>query len=114
LPSCSYGGHIVFSSQAEADMKTVNIAELKNHLSAYLNEVKAGQELLVRNRNVPIARIVPLQADNYETERLRLAAEGRIRLGSGQLLDDSFWNMPAPKISMDDIRQMINEDRRED
>ena len=95
-------------------MRTVNIAELKNRLSAYLNEVKAGQELLVRDRNVPIARIVPLRADDYGTERLRLAAEGRIRLGSGEPLDDSFWDMPAPKISMDDVQHIINEDRRED
>ncbi len=95
-------------------MRTVNIAELKNRLSAYLNKVKAGQELLVRDRNVPIARIVPLRADGYETERLRLAAEGIIRLGSGEPLDDSFWDMQAPKISTDDIQHIVNENRRED
>jgi prevent-host-death family protein len=95
-------------------MRTVNIAELKNRLSAYLNEVKAGQEILVRDRNVPIARIVPLRHDDYETERLRLAAEGRIRLGSGEPLDDSFWDTPGPEISMDRIQHVINEERRED
>ena len=31
-------------------MKSVNIAELKNHLSVYLNDVKAGEEILVRDR----------------------------------------------------------------
>jgi prevent-host-death family protein len=93
-------------------MKSVNIAELKNRLSIYLNEVKAGEEILVRDRNVPVARIVPLRAD-YDEERLRLAAEGRVRLGSGEPLDDSFWEMPAPEISMDDIRRVIDEDRRE-
>jgi prevent-host-death family protein len=94
-------------------MKAVNIAELKNRLSAYLNEVKAGQEILVRDRNVPIARIVPLRVEEYETERLRLAAEGRIRLGSGEPIEDSFWRMPAPKLSMDDIRRVIDEERGE-
>ena len=78
-------------------MRTVRIAELKSRLSAYLNEVKAGKEILVRDRDAPIARIVPLRGDDYETDRLNLAAEGRIRLGSGEPLDDSFWNMPAPK-----------------
>ena len=41
-------------------MKSVNITELKNRLSAYLNDVKAGEEILVRDRNQPVARIVPL------------------------------------------------------
>ena len=94
-------------------MKSVNIAELKNRLSIYLNEVKAGEEILVRDRNVPVARIVPLRADDYEEERVKLAAEGRIRLGSGEPLDDSFWDMPAPEISIDDIRRVIDEDRSE-
>jgi hypothetical protein len=31
-------------------MKSVNIAELKNRLSVYLNDVKAGEEILVRDR----------------------------------------------------------------
>jgi prevent-host-death family protein len=94
-------------------MKSVNIAELKNRLSLYLNEVKAGEEILVRDRNVPVARIVPLRADDYDEERLRLAAEGRIRLGSGEPLDDSFWETPAPEIPMDEIRRVIDEERRE-
>jgi hypothetical protein len=34
-------------------MKAVNIAKLKNRLSFYLNEVKAGHEVLVRDRNNP-------------------------------------------------------------
>ena len=29
-------------------MKSVNIAELKNRLSVYINDVKAGEEILVR------------------------------------------------------------------
>ena len=41
-------------------MKSVNITELKNRLSVYLNDVKAGEAILVRDRNQPVARIVPL------------------------------------------------------
>ena len=95
-------------------MRSVNIAELKNRLSAYLNEVKAGGEIVVRDRNVPIARIVPLRREDYEADRLNLAAQGRIRLGTGELLGDSFWDSPAPKISMSDIIRAIDEDRNED
>ncbi len=95
-------------------MRKVNIAELKNRLSAYLNEVKAGEEILIRDRDVPIARIVPLKASDYATERLKLAAEGKIRLGSGAQLDDAFWSLPAPKIPVREVRRIINEDRSED
>jgi hypothetical protein len=33
-------------------MQTVNIAELKNQLSACLHRVRAGEELLIRDRNI--------------------------------------------------------------
>ena len=65
-------------------MKSVNIAELKNRLSVYLNEVKAGEEILVRDRNQPVARIVPLaRSRNEDDELLALASQGKLRLGGG-------------------------------
>jgi len=33
-------------------MRTVTIAALKNQLSRYLNEVRQGEELLIRDRKV--------------------------------------------------------------
>jgi prevent-host-death family protein len=41
-------------------MKTVKIAELKDHLSKHLRAVEAGDEITVTDRNRPIARIVPM------------------------------------------------------
>lgn len=41
-------------------MKIANIAEFKNHLSSYLAAVEAGEEVEVRKRNVPVARVVPV------------------------------------------------------
>jgi prevent-host-death family protein len=43
-------------------MRTVNIAELKNRLSTYLNFAKAGEEVIIRDRNRPVARLVPYVA----------------------------------------------------
>lgn len=40
-------------------MKTVKIAELKNHLSEHLRAVEAGDEIVVTDRNRPIAKIIP-------------------------------------------------------
>ena len=43
-------------------MKVVNIAELKNHLSEYVAAVANGEEVEIRKRDVPVARIVPIPA----------------------------------------------------
>jgi prevent-host-death family protein len=45
-------------------MRTVNIGELKNQLSAYLQYVRNGEEVIVRGRNTPVARILPIHADS--------------------------------------------------
>ncbi len=42
-------------------MKTVKIAELKDHLSRHLRAVEAGAEVTVTDRDRPIARIVPVR-----------------------------------------------------
>ena len=41
-------------------MKHVRIAELKDRLSEHLRAVEQGAEVVVMDRNRPIARIVPL------------------------------------------------------
>ena len=41
-------------------MKKAKIAELKNHLSRYLDHVRSGESVLVLDRDQPVARIVPL------------------------------------------------------
>ncbi len=43
-------------------MKSVKIAELKDHLSEHLRAVERGAEVVVTDRNRPIARIVPIDA----------------------------------------------------
>jgi prevent-host-death family protein len=55
-------------------MKIANIAELKNRLSEYLSLVENGEEIEIRKRNVPIARVVPLR---------RRSAPGALGAGKG-------------------------------
>ena len=42
-------------------MTRAKISELKARLSAYLAEVRRGGEVLVYNRETPIARLVPIK-----------------------------------------------------
>lgn len=55
-------------------MKVANIAEFKNHLSRYLAAVANGEEVEVRKRNAPVARVVPV----------RPRSRNRTVLGSGR------------------------------
>jgi prevent-host-death family protein len=57
-------------------MKTVKISELKANLSAHLRRVYAGEEVVVCDRNRPIARIVPIAQPELMTRRERLIAKG--------------------------------------
>ena len=44
----------------------VKVAELKDHLSAYLREVRNGGEIVVFDRLHPIAKLVPFQEEREE------------------------------------------------
>ncbi len=41
------------------DMKTVNVAALKQNLSEYLHLVEGGENVLVTSHRRPVARLVP-------------------------------------------------------
>jgi prevent-host-death family protein len=40
----------------------VGVRELRDHLSSYLDEVRAGRELVVTERGRPVARLIPASA----------------------------------------------------
>jgi prevent-host-death family protein len=73
----------------------VNIAELKNQLSSYLHRVRSGEELLIRDRNIPIAKIIPLQDEDLEADELALVASGQMTLPKKPFNDDRFWAIGA-------------------
>lgn len=93
-------------------MRSVNIAELKNRLSAYLNVVKEGEEIIIRDRNRPIAKIVRLNMDDLSEEERKLVARGLMRPAE-RPLPASFWSMPAPRVSLKRIRAAIAAERKE-
>jgi prevent-host-death family protein len=41
-------------------MESVNVATLKNNLSAYLAAVKKGKELIITSHRHPVARLLPV------------------------------------------------------
>ncbi len=80
-------------------MKVANIAELKNKLSAYLDLVKAGETILIMDRNKPIARIEPTSAQDSLADHLN-DLEKRGLLRRGKPLKDEFNPLLRPPIQL--------------
>ena len=72
-------------------MRSVQIAELKNKLSAYLKVVRAGEEVIVNDRKVPIAKIVPLDVSDFDLEEQAMIAEGLLIPPKQRFDPDAFF-----------------------
>jgi prevent-host-death family protein len=70
-------------------VRSANIAELRDRLTQYLKEVRAGEEIIVRDRQRPIAKIVPLTVD-AESDDEALVAAGLMRKAARRLAP-AFW-----------------------
>ena len=78
-------------------MRSANIAELRNRLTHYLREVRAGEEIVVRDRQRPIAKIVPLTIDDDAAD-VALVAAGLMRKAQ-RPLPAAFWRTRRAFIS---------------
>ena len=56
----------------------VGVRDLRDHLSAYLERVKAGETITITEHGHPIARLV--RDEPYSPRILELAAQGRLTL----------------------------------
>ena len=94
-------------------MKIAAVSKLKAYLSEYLNQVKAGNEVLITDRGKPVARLVPISRTKAPGEPLaRMEKQGLIRLGSGKLPKD-FWAMPRPEDPKGLVLKALLEEREE-
>jgi len=94
---------------------SVNVTELRSHLSAYLSRVRGGEEILISDRNIAIARMVPLAKTAHQDEELlELAAQGLLRLPDRKLDLKPFFDTPAPRVALARLRAAIEAEREED
>ena len=93
-------------------MKSTNIADLRNRLTHYLREVREGEEIVVRDRQRPIAKIIPFTVDSDSVEDAALVAAGLMRKGSGKL-PRSFWTARRPSLKWQTAVAALRADRDE-
>lgn len=93
-------------------MRTVNIAELKARLSAHIRRVRAGEEVLVCDRNKPVARIIPCGLEDYSEREQRLIARGVLTPPARRRRPSASWPKPAGNIP-DGVMDRIWEEERE-
>ena len=93
-------------------MRSTNIADLRNRLTQYLKEVRAGEEIIVRDRQRPIAKIIPFTVDDDQSDG-DLVAAGLMRKGTGKL-PASFWKTRRPSLPLDAAIRAVSADRDEE
>lgn len=80
-------------------MRSVNIGELKNRLSGYLQYVRNGEEVVIKDRNVPIARILPFRKEEGWEQEAKLVASGAMTMPEREIDWDSFFRLPAGHVA---------------
>jgi prevent-host-death family protein len=90
------------------------VADLKDHLSRYLDHVRSGGTVLVLHRDRPIARIVPIERGRtrrHAAARLdELERQGLIRRGTGGVLEWLSQHQPV-KVPGSVLRELMEERR---
>ena len=82
--------------------------------------MKAGNEIIIRDRNLAVARLLPISGTETPDDELqRLAAQGKIHLGEGPIGDD-YWDLKLPRVKTKVIKApnvlqwLMDEERNED
>jgi antitoxin (DNA-binding transcriptional repressor) of toxin-antitoxin stability system len=81
-------------------------------LTRYLKEVRAGEEIVIRDRQLPFAKIVPLE-HNDEADDSALVASGLMRRAE-RALPASFLRLRRPSIDPDVAANAVNRERDDD
>lgn len=97
-------------------MRSVNIAELKNRLSTYIGYAKNGEEIIVRDRNLAVAKLVPMEAGDLSEDERWLVAHGKAtppkRKITPEVLEE-FFRLPRPTPRGKTGTELLLEEREE-
>ena len=110
--SLDYNSQIVLTRQVKI-MEIATVSGLKTSLSAYLRQVKAGEEVLITERGRPIARLLPITGPSSLAEHLNeMERKGLLRRPKAPLPAD-FWDWPRPVDADATVRAAVSREREE-
>jgi antitoxin (DNA-binding transcriptional repressor) of toxin-antitoxin stability system len=69
--------------------------------------------VIIRDRNLPVAKLVPFDADGASEEELRLVATGKMRLPKMKFDPRRFDRMPAGRVKGNKAIEALLADREE-
>ena len=92
-------------------MRSVNVAKLKNQLSKYLTFAKSGEEIVIRERNLPVAKLVPFSAEECTEEEILLVAAGKMRLPKDPVDLEKLLRVPTGRLVGREVTQALLEER---
>jgi prevent-host-death family protein len=94
-------------------MKTVGLRELKNRLSEYVREVRAGESVLVTDRGEVVAELLPpgqgIAASGVPSAIVALARRGLVMLGAPN--DPALYPELPPVLKRYTSQQLLDEER---
>jgi prevent-host-death family protein len=79
-------------------MKSESISQAKNQLSALIKRVQRGEPVVITDRGIPVAKLVPIRFGAGVSARvLGLAQEGLARLPE-EAPDAAWLDLPWPQL----------------
>jgi len=92
-------------------MRSVNVAEPKNQLSRYLAFAKAGEEIVIRDRSLPVAKLIPFSVGEASEEELLLVVSGKMRMPEEPLNMEALLKIRTGRVSGSEAVHALLEDR---
>lgn len=79
-------------------MKTVELSELKDQVGGYMKYVLDGEEVVIHDHDVPVARILPIRQDPYWANETELVRAGILKMPEREMDWDEFFSTPGADI----------------
>jgi antitoxin (DNA-binding transcriptional repressor) of toxin-antitoxin stability system len=80
---------------SEQQRRSVSVAALKNRLSKYLAIAIGGEEIIIRDHKLAVAKLVPFSPKEGTEEELLLVAAGKMRLPERPVDLEKVLRVPA-------------------
>ena len=95
--------------------QAAKVSELKAGLSAYLERVKRGGQVVITERGVPIAKIIPIPlAESDAEERIQeLERRGIVTVPEHPGIPPEYWTLDLPEDPQGMVLRALLEEREE-